>query len=463
MASFLTGISLIIVALAFILLAWRQRRALLHGYDPHCNRCLHNLTGLPKDSTRCPECGAELGRADAISHGRPTANRVRQALLLMGTLACGIAAWYPLRATDYGELRLRVTPTSWLLAESNRMNATTQPGVRNVAARELDRRIQAGRYSGDDLIDLVKAMHVMRVSGRPTVRSGDKWPVMFEAGPMGMWSSPSDPDPRYYVVTKMMRYRFGDGPWVTQNLFWDRSRSAMSLRTHNLDLPPDLPVGSIGYEATFAVRLIDARANQPLGDRYLHFLHQWDQSVATKVTVLPSDANDIALVVDPTHRTAIAASIQPSAIWRSERIVNGRGVRLNGLMLERNSIGDIELNGFLKITSPPVGVAFDVFLRSADGREIPIGSVKGNVGQTIEVQVLGNRSAATALLEEWSASRGDLILKPSVAAARRDRHLVEIWGEEIVIPNVRIWRVGVDHRDDTVEAPPATLPWAGDQ
>ena len=49
------------------LLSLRPRRV---GGSPHCSACHHDLTGLPPESTRCPECGGDITRPRVITLGQ---------------------------------------------------------------------------------------------------------------------------------------------------------------------------------------------------------------------------------------------------------------------------------------------------------------------------------------------------------------------------------------------------------
>jgi len=78
----LAWLPLALAALGGILLAqgiWGAR----HGWEPRCRRCAHDLRGLAHDVRACPECGADLTRANAVHAGRRRVRGLRVALAVL--------------------------------------------------------------------------------------------------------------------------------------------------------------------------------------------------------------------------------------------------------------------------------------------------------------------------------------------------------------------------------------------
>jgi hypothetical protein len=82
--------------------------------------------------------------------------------------------------------------------------------------------------------------------------------------------------------------------------------------------------------------------------------------------------------------------------------------------------------------------AVDVFLRDANGVEVALGDLSASRrGSQSSIQA---SPAALAALKGWNSAQGDIILRPSVQAARKTTYLTKIWGEEIVLKNVPVVR-----------------------
>lgn len=81
------------------------------GWEPRCRRCAHDLRSIGPATASCPECGADLSRAEAVITG---GRRVRPLLAALGgvvlVLAIAAAVWLDERGTQ----RLRL----WLAMQT---------------------------------------------------------------------------------------------------------------------------------------------------------------------------------------------------------------------------------------------------------------------------------------------------------------------------------------------------------
>lgn len=94
---------------------WGARR----GWQPSCRRCAHDLRSADPGSSKCPECGADLAKAGAVTAG---ARRVRPALVVAGVVllagAFAAQAWLRSAGALRRELADRVPASTLLLFAS---------------------------------------------------------------------------------------------------------------------------------------------------------------------------------------------------------------------------------------------------------------------------------------------------------------------------------------------------------
>ena len=152
---------------------------------PHCARCGYDLFGQPEDSRICPECGAELDSGKSIRIG----TRERRIGLMLGGLAMTLGGAVPLGIMSSDAARtinlMHLKPTSWLLMdavaetyqhqpnrdeierrlENHAMSSSDQKRVANfVLSRQADRSTTWDTYWGDMFV-------LLRASG--TLSDGD--------------------------------------------------------------------------------------------------------------------------------------------------------------------------------------------------------------------------------------------------------------------------------------------------
>jgi hypothetical protein len=127
------GWTLFALAAAFVL-----RRGRKLNDHPSCAKCGHDLFGLPPTTTRCPECGADLGGRGAVVAGvyeRRSVRRASPRVMLVAGVAAAVAGLWNLAYDD----RYNAYKPSWFLAMYRERN-----DVLPFARSELLRRAQAG-------------------------------------------------------------------------------------------------------------------------------------------------------------------------------------------------------------------------------------------------------------------------------------------------------------------------------
>lgn len=126
------------------------------GNEPRCARCDYNLTGLPQDSKRCPECGRPFSEGQTVRGARR-----RRPLHITAGAVLMLTSWMPLvpplRQVDW----YRLQPTSWLIDDLD----SASRGVWGRAWWEIERRDKAGQLSDRDWRLIVK--YCLREQGKP--------------------------------------------------------------------------------------------------------------------------------------------------------------------------------------------------------------------------------------------------------------------------------------------------------
>jgi hypothetical protein len=156
----LCGFLALVVGTVLIFVGRRGRRMDDH---PICRRCKYDLSGLPKSSERCPECGAGLKLRSAVIIG--TRQR-RVGMMVGGTmvllLGLAVAGWSGDRIVRDIEW-IRYKPLSWLVADLESGIAATQTS----ASAELRRRIRAGDLAGSTLKPLIDRAIQSEIAASP--------------------------------------------------------------------------------------------------------------------------------------------------------------------------------------------------------------------------------------------------------------------------------------------------------
>jgi hypothetical protein len=161
------GIALLL-GLTLTALGLRGRRTDDH---PLCRRCRFDLTGRANDSTRCPECGGELGRRRAIVDG----HRRRRPSMLAGGIASMLLVG-GIGVTSLVHVRwIEHAPAWYLLPRA----ASADPLVRSPALSELSARYAGGRLSAGAIARLVEG--ALAYQGDPAKPWDEQWGLIVEA------------------------------------------------------------------------------------------------------------------------------------------------------------------------------------------------------------------------------------------------------------------------------------------
>ena len=165
-----------LITIAFIFLAalglalasrgWRGRRIDNH---PWCRKCRFDLHGLWPGAARCPECGIDLERIDAVELGqrirRPVSTVVGALLLALCAAWLGIGVWRVVAPIDWTTYK----PDWWLDRESRSVDAQTAER----ALKELNTRIGRGKVSGARVAGLAK--HALSLQADESAAWLDGW------------------------------------------------------------------------------------------------------------------------------------------------------------------------------------------------------------------------------------------------------------------------------------------------
>jgi hypothetical protein len=235
---------------------------------------------------------------------------------------------------------------------------------------------------------------------RPTAIAGDAIPysiVVHGRGPGGGWglrvehlSATLDGNNPIHVGGSMSSSGFGAGSFGSSVPCNDPGRHTLAL--------------------TYRVQIFRGDLNFP-GSPPGPPVYQKDLTMSGPCDVLPaSTKDDIKLIDDTSLAAAIRASLRP-----------------HGFAIDRLSH---TLNGQLEIKSPPINLAFDIFARW-NGHEKRIGSVNMRQGNSTTFGW-----GDPGFTDE--PAQIDLVLRSSIAEARRTVDLFSIWNGEIVIKDVPV-------------------------
>lgn len=456
----LLTILLIACSLPSLALAWRMRRTGRSGDAKHCSRCGFNLTGLPTTGeARCPECGAALAEKKAITIGQPRADGFGMAICLLIAGAFLIGAFCSGRNTDWVAARAPIWPSAWLAEDIEKGRATSPTAI------ELVRRIQSGSLAGDGRERVLKALTRLTITSRATVRAGERVPVAIDSAPVPSvssgWRGDSTSPPAFTLYRRLCRYRIGDGEWVrTEHSFEPLSFIGTGVTSFvQIAVPVSHPQGNTNVELDFEFHFV-ARDQEPTvidersGERrpVNHGENDpttvaWHQLIKRPIQVAPADAeDDVTLVVDPSLRAAVRASIQFGRLYKS-----GNALSLHtserGLQFTKSfNDGTVMIDLRVDVDRSPIQLAFDVVvIDPRTGKELFVGSASALASRMTGMGYSRNLDAdVAAAIESWPGDRAKVILRPSKKAAREQPLITSIWGEEIVFDDVEIYRRWLD-------------------
>ena len=418
------------------------------GDHPVCGKCGFDLFGLPKDQAKCPECGNDLSSPRAVQTG----HRVRRmplvyagsALLLLFALVAGTEGPDVFRQINWQQMK----PASWLVREARKGSAAawTELG-RRARLNELpdDRAVQlitdalawqkdatrtwlpaVGDFveearAGGDVTDEQWATYCRQaprftLTWRPKVRKGDPLPGRIMTGAARVGSSG-----KLSVRT--------ESPVECHDPLVAQPRGKGGVGHHQHSMNPTGGGGSSGVYLRLDPKAVEAA---PLGKRTTtvkmktEVRESWDapgvvawvEELSADWELVSADAQTVELIPDndPELRKQIETGL--------------RVVRLEAQPHPKNPANrTLSLN--LKIGTPPMPLAFDVFLRSG-AREWKLTTIS-MYGAT--EYMTGGYLPATA---NFHARRVDVVLRPSVATAHHSTEITRIWNGEVIVPDVEV-------------------------
>ena len=470
---------LLLASLAGVALLWLGLRGRRVDDHPLCRRCRFDLTGLPPDSRRCPECGADLAapRSRVVGHRRRRTGWVAAgtALLVLGIGGSGTVAWRVAQSVEW----VRYEPFGWVAADAR----STLPATRDPAITELARRLSAGELSdarAGDLADLALAEQGDR--SKPWAAG---WHGVVDTLLAGGHLSGDRLD-RYLaqgvVVALGAKPTVRRGRPISVRLHLDATRLSPSAHVQGMtsgglrlgdavidddfaDSPPEpgrglAPTYTRGTSATLAKRrtadLPEGRLDlavdlivhvDPLGNA------KWGVSpppvgvgagpgeavvpvrASVPVALAGGDAVVDAFESDPAARGAVRAAFPAARVWTGDDGRTRVAVRVDRLL---------------------VAVSAEVFLRPAAGDEravvtsVAAADGGGAVGSEGERRV-GPLRVGAGGPSRWHAAGGagswrgglraetvDVVLRPSQAAADGAEAMGTYWGEPVVIGGVTV-------------------------
>ncbi len=456
----------LVVGGILLFLALRGRRV---NNNPHCRKCRFDLIGLALDgdAARCPECGRTLRDPRAIRVGlrkkRPLLGALGAILILVPVALVGLAIASAARPNINA-----YKPDFWLLIEARTASPATIPGQLS----ELLSRAQAGSLSGStttalveralavqadtaggwlvnwgDILDFAAANTLLTpaqleqyarnapqwfVSLRQRVLEGTDWVILVLTGPGRVGNTPGG-GPSFIFKASLLEVRAGEhGMKVPEEGgqahlgISANGASAINLRR----AVPGLGVGS--HEVTTIWKLsVCADSDTPA-------ITTWTEERTSTIEVLPAGTHDVELVMDESLRAAIEKSLKI-----------GRG----GITVEPSAtpFGHSHASLMIECDNPPIALAFDVVLREraavvTDGsppREWKVGQINYS-GNGRHMHGVG------ADVQAMDVEAVDVVLRPSIDAARGTVGTYKISGLEIVLADIAVTR--------KVPAPPPPAP-----
>jgi hypothetical protein len=429
-------IPLIVVAIGAIAF-WFGIRGRRMGNHPTCKRCKFDLFGLPETSMACPECGADLRNAKAACVGR----RVRRpriiwmscALLVPGLIWTGGVGWIKFR--DIATIQYEPV---WMLrrAASGRL-----PIDRDAALVELTRRLEIGKLSKDQIDGIaVLALGAQSDFTQPWVPA---WGTFVEEAHQRnaltnqRWESYMRQGVHFEIEARKIvgrgdvlplrvigpEFRYGVRArfwWYEATIKIGNGETFKIGDLYGMNLRPDakdLVFDSLLAPFTSTVNgqqhtRLDIAFSMQIGESATgDAFYTLDTSIPVETSWKFADkAPDVILDVPVADRAAMLASVKLGRVswWQSGSMVSVP----------------------VKMKYPPLNGAFDIIIQ-ADGTEWNLGSFTARKGAVTAFR-------AERWANNFSAKRIDVILRPSVRAAKWTADLTRIWGEEIVFRDVPV-------------------------
>ncbi len=435
-------------------------RGRIEWTHPSCAKCRYDLRGLdPAEHKACPECGNDLTKSRGVRFGR-TKRSVK--LILAGVLLL----LSPLFIIGVQQMQQRwnnrtvaVRPSAELIddlaADATNSMIWNELISRYYAGGLTDQDIAAaidhviahleaaggtgnqplfwsnqfleaalleGRVNKDQQARLASAYYLGQphVSAPARVRAGGEF--MFQV--VGSHWNLSGFEPIYAVRRVMLgETQLDPKPWGPRQLTGGDttiSGAAQWGLRGNLTVDAEPGEHELVFEIDFGVvedELGGFGPNLPPGshDEWPEVLVHELRTVRVPITVLRPDESPITLVSPAEHREMIV-----------------RGLRISGVRLSRELDRPLVELVFNPSPRPPVPLSFKVFLRTGE-LEQEIGTFTAQSGG---VGMSGFRTRMSLPDVETV----DIVFRPDQAGVESQANWTEIWGEEIVVENVKVIR-----------------------
>ena len=440
-----------------ILIGRRGRRIDDH---PVCRRCGYDLTGLPTERDKCPECGSDLRRPRAVRRGRRERRGIFVAIgLLLLLPGVGGLIYSGRNAAAEFEWQ-RHKPVWWLLAESRSSVASR----RQEAVDELLWRLERDELSDARIAKVadralatqadpsepwlprwgtfVETAHArqkisaekwrqyalravtLTVRVRPKVRRGDPFPVEFDVLPARASASMTG------GINALAQFRERDamlngvrskdaGSPVWKKITFGATDETETAFEYGWDSDDptlkQLADGPQQIDFDIPISIYDIPVDHPIGSpapSAKTVVH-----LSAHFTLLPSNTSSVTLVKDERLRKAVEASL-----------VLGNPGDPPPVAMRR--WGD-SISTAIQCAHPPVDMSFELLYRF-DGKEVHAGAF---LKEATDPRTFG---IAVANLPEFNGKTLDLVFRPDPTLAVDFVFGNEIWGEEIVLHNIPV-------------------------
>lgn len=476
----ITLLAATVVGVAMIAAGLRGRRINRH---PLCRDCGFDLSAVLPAGITCPECGAGLRRPRAYRIGQ---RRRMYPLVGFGALAAAPAALgigAVLFAAITGTNLNAYKPLGLLLFEGRRGDALRA----NAAGEELLARYTVGSLTdaqkervveaafdvqGDprrpwceawgSILDLARREElldedemaryrrqspVLEWHARPRVRAGGVLPIVVtlkegRIGPSAQFLGavtlesvdldgralrPPSGTPAFAWFDSAQQAHMGWVQLYGSGTPW--ARHVQGEAKVAIDVPPDIAPGTYWVKARIAVRMQNQDFSggvmwnvAPKPDDPNVGVHE--RTLA--VEVLATGTEDVEIIpASEELAEKLAAMLRPTQSWASTA-----------------GYGQSHVANQFSVEGLPVPVAHQVVWR-AEGREWTLGTLTNGTSADLQIQsVYGPNGAGqryvTGMVSGFKRRRVDVVLRPSVEAARLTTDLKRVYGGEIVIEDVEI-------------------------
>jgi len=425
-----------LVGVAAAVLGWRGRRIDDH---PWCRRCRFDLFGLDQPEI-CPECGADLHARRAVRFGqrrkRPIVLTAGLLMLILSLTGLGVLGYGRLNGFNWNTIK----PTAFLMWQSG----SDDPALVDGVVTELFKRAQAGELSvsqidalaargldwqGDrnrpwieawgDVIELaaqrdlltdeegdryVRQAVVLDVSAPERVPEASRWRIHVAVTQARVGSSSNA-----FLSAEPTHWTVGDETLLTSV---GRRVGGIGLRgsssgSFGFGQDISLPPGEYESQVRLLLDLHFGISGASVGS----FAHE----APLPLKVVAPGTPMTEMVADPRRRADVHDAIE---VRRLE----------GGPLSDGRAMAKIRID----FGPAPVDLAFTIHLRTNAGREWRFGTL-AHAKHTAATRIQSSQ------LEAFSAEAVDVILRPSpdAAAALPPDH-GPIWGEEIVVEDVRV-------------------------